>query len=388
MSKTVHLAPTSTGDIIDRAVRIYRNNFAPLLAIVAIPGLITYIGTLMASFGASTMSEAAEVGIALGILMIIAGYFLIVGVGPIIHLIVVGGLSRTLADHIMMGKRVSLAATWQAIRSNFWKLLGGQILVMVIVGFISGMLVMLLYFLIIIGVVATVTLHLPNWLIITLAIVITVPLIVGVMILFGAVYARTVFVPCAIMIEGQSIGDAISRSMKLGNNNWWRVLLIILFDFAIAFSFIAALGIPLSVYGFFSGALSDIANIPGWVPIAYSTVDQMGKMLTVPISTIAYTLLYFDSRVRKEGYDVELLAWQIGPAVQTPVQQSASATVIPESPPIITEVQATPTITDEVLLTPQPNESVDIFSPSLEVIDKVTDEATNEVQATAKPIDS
>jgi hypothetical protein len=232
---------------------------------------------------------------------------------------IVGGLSRSIADHIMLKQKISVMATLRLIYRNFGKLLGAQILVMLILGAIGTVVFFVLYILIIIVSLAAFMLKLPTWLIATVISLIVGLGIAGGVIGYAAIYARVIFVPCAIMIEGQAIGDAIQRSMALGSKNWWRVLSIILFDFAIALAFVAALGVPLSIYGFISGTISDWANFPKWLIISYSTIDQLGKMLTIPISATAYTLLYFDSRVRKEGYDVELLTWYFIPPLPTPL---------------------------------------------------------------------
>src|SRR5436190_22625409 len=45
------LEPMSTGDVIDRAVRLYRRNFTSLIAIVAVPTLIGYVISLMFWYG-------------------------------------------------------------------------------------------------------------------------------------------------------------------------------------------------------------------------------------------------------------------------------------------------------------------------------------------------
>jgi hypothetical protein len=47
---------------------------------------------------------------------------------------------------------------------------------------------------------------------------------------------------------------------------------------------------------------------PPWFDIAWQTVLQLSEILLMPIFMIGCTLLYLDSRVRKEGFDVELLA--------------------------------------------------------------------------------
>jgi hypothetical protein len=47
MSSFATLEPLSTGDLIDRAVRLYRKNFTPLISIAAVPTVIGYLVSLM-----------------------------------------------------------------------------------------------------------------------------------------------------------------------------------------------------------------------------------------------------------------------------------------------------------------------------------------------------
>ena len=55
MAKFTILEPMSAGDMIDRSVRLYRRNFAPLLSIVAIPSLAGYLASTMIWFGYSRL---------------------------------------------------------------------------------------------------------------------------------------------------------------------------------------------------------------------------------------------------------------------------------------------------------------------------------------------
>ncbi|HET9530941.1 MAG TPA: hypothetical protein VFQ92_11345, partial [Blastocatellia bacterium] len=63
---------------------------------------------------------------------------------------------------------------------------------------------------------------------------------------------------------------------------------------------------------------------PTW-NVIYTAFNQVSNLLVLPISVISITLLYFDSRVRKEAYDIELLARELAPGFywQPTVQQSA-----------------------------------------------------------------
>ena len=59
------LEPISTGDVIDRAVRLYRRNFTPLVAITAVPTLIGYVVSVMFWHGYTSLltSTASSRGV-------------------------------------------------------------------------------------------------------------------------------------------------------------------------------------------------------------------------------------------------------------------------------------------------------------------------------------
>lgn len=44
----------------------------------------------------------------------------------------------------------------------------------------------------------------------------------------------------------------------------------------------------------------------------------MVGVVTLPVATIAFTLLYYDLRVRMEGYDLNALSQEMGVAAATP----------------------------------------------------------------------
>ena len=44
--------------------------------------------------------------------------------------------------------------------------------------------------------------------------------------------------------------------------------------------------------------------------IIVAVVAQIGQILVLPLQLIIFTLLYYDLRIRKEGYDLELMAQQ------------------------------------------------------------------------------
>ena len=106
-----------------------------------------------------------------------------------------------------------------------------------------------------------------------------------------AVYfgVRWFFILPAALLEGYSPRAALSRSSELVQDNWWRVLGILL----VVFIVVATINIILA-----------------FIPVLGTLVS----ILTTPVFPIAHTLLYYDLRVRTEGqsgFSLETLAREL-----------------------------------------------------------------------------
>ena len=68
--------------------------------------------------------------------------------------------------------------------------------------------------------------------------------------------------------------------------------------------------VPLGWYAWIEGVslISDADIAPQWYEIGSQVVGQLSFILLSPVWMIGLCLLYVDDRVRREGYDVELLA--------------------------------------------------------------------------------
>jgi hypothetical protein len=119
--------------------------------------------------------------------------------------------------------------------------------------------------------------------------------------------AWSVAVP-ALLIEGTRGFKALGRSFDLVRGRWWptagTILLANLLVVAVRTGFTIVL-LPLTAVGAFSGNgfVSALAN---GVATAAATV------LTIPFVAAVIAVLYFDLRVRKEGFDLQMLAMRIG----------------------------------------------------------------------------
>ncbi len=334
------LAPMSAGDVIDRAVRLYRRNFLALLRIVFGPSLVAYSGTVLYYIGERNFSlERGETRVLMSFGLIVAG-FCVWLVGKAAFYAVLGGASRSLVDHFFEGKPILARDVYRAVRERFWSLIGA----MIVIGLLLMGAVAIFYFVIaIVAVAAAIVAPLfndaPSWLQATLIISLASLLVIGLVLLMLLVYSRVVYVPQVMMVEGKGVFNSISRSFSLASGGFWRIIALLLFWVYVAWSAWMLLFTPLGSIAYWLGIDPTPFNqdSPVWYNVAYQTVTQISEILIAPIAMLGFTLLYLDSRVRKEGFDVELLANRLLPATPQMAQPVLTQQPANFGSPIITQ---------------------------------------------------
>lgn len=310
------LAPMSAGDIIDRAARLYRRNFLALLRIVLWPSLMDYTGTMLYTIGFRNFSMMRGNGrFALSLLLVIGGFCLLI-IGKAAFYAVLGGASRSLVDHLFDGKPILARDVYRSIFKRFWPLLGALCMVLLLMAGAGVIIYFFVTILILIGVFsASLFSGLPSWLAGLLAVgfVIFTGLIALAMAML--VYSRVVYVPQIIMVEGKGVFSSIGRSFSLAGKEIWRIAALLLFWLYVAWSVWSLLYFPLGSVAYWFGTDPNPfnQNNPLWFIIAYQTLTPISEILVTPVAMLGLTLLYLDSRVRKEGFDIELMANRLMP---------------------------------------------------------------------------
>ena len=116
--------------------------------------------------------------------------------------------------------------------------------------------------------------------------------------------AWTVAAP-VLLLEDVRGRAALKRSRALVKGRWWPTLLIL-----ILVGILTSI-VQLLFLGLFAGVVSVSDNEVAQA-VAEAVAQIAGSALTTPLSAAVLTVLYFDLRVRKEGFDLELLARRIG----------------------------------------------------------------------------
>ncbi len=336
MASFTILEPISTGDVIDRAVRLYRRNFTPLVAITAVPTLIGYVVSVMFWSGYTSLltSTASSRGVPASAIWMIGLGGLGYPIWAYVMLLTVSGLSRVIGDHLMLSEPITFRRCFAAVRRRLGAItlmglisIAMLVAVYIVVSIVVTILILLVA--LVVGVIAAA--KLPQWVATTALIVMVIVAVAASLFFISVVVARVVFLPQIVMIEGQSAVNAVGRAIRLGKGNWYRVAAIALFTYFVSTSLLAAFTVPVMIALYFAGVLTTEFFVgPTW-SILYTSFGQISSLLSFPIWVTSFTLLYFDSRVRKEAYDLDLIAREINPGFiwQPAMQPSAFGYQIP-----------------------------------------------------------
>lgn len=113
---------------------------------------------------------------------------------------------------------------------------------------------------------------------------------------------RLLFITQAVVLEGRSARDGLSRSWDLVAGYGWRVLGVFLL--LLLFSLMIVSGPEYAV----TFGLRALDAPPGVQTIVSGVVSAVLSVLYLPIRLASTTLLYYDLRIRKEGLDLEMQA--------------------------------------------------------------------------------
>jgi hypothetical protein len=305
------LAPLGAGDLIDRAVRLYRRHLFVLIRTAAPPVIIVAAGWVLFTVSLRQIILAYENGdlflnaflLAIASVLIVTGYLSI--------LVVMGGATRTLVAHLLRNDPVTARATYSAVKARFWGLVGASLIMLcwisaafMVVGYGAQIINLIIIFGT--GMLALVA---PGWLAGLVAIIGVLLVTCAALWLFFLMIGRIVYVPQIMLVEGKGVFEAVGRSFSLGSGNVRRLMAMTLFT---TFAIGSAMLLLIVIIGFVGAAsginMRDSTEWPAWYALLYSILGPLSSVLLTPVWMLGLSLLYVDERVRHEGYDIELMA--------------------------------------------------------------------------------
>jgi hypothetical protein len=307
----LNLAPLGAGDLIDRAVRLYRRHLFVLIRTAAPPVIIANAGWIVLAICARRVFATPDTtDLVLYVLLGLVSFVVMVA-GYLFTLVVMGGSTHTLVAYLLRNDAVTARATYKAVRARFWGLLGASSLMLVwlftalVVTFFAWYLVfaMLMVGAVLLAAVA------PVWLPIVIGIIAFLAVTALALWLFFFLVSFVAYIPQVMLVEGKGVLESFGRSFSLSRGNVRRLIAMAVFTTFATYSALMVLLIPLGWYGYLSGVDPfNAQQSPAWYAIAYNVLVPLSSILLTPVWMLGLSLLYLDERVRHEGYDIELMA--------------------------------------------------------------------------------
>ena len=110
----------------------------------------------------------------------------------------------------------------------------------------------------------------------------------------------------ALLSEGIGPVAALARSFRLVRRRWWPTF------GALAVMYLLV-GVISGILGALLGAtLIAAVDSEAVAAVFFTIINTLASLITLPLLAAVVTVLYFDLRVRKEGFDLQLLARGVG----------------------------------------------------------------------------
>ena len=244
----------TTGALLDRAFRLYANNFALLLGITAVAYVPFYL--IMLFFQSSLSFNPQDENAAWAAIM----YFIVFMVlWTSVVFPIAGGAATYAISERYLGNNVAIHAALRRGLASYWSVALAQITVSirVLIGFML---------LIVPGVL---------WLL-----------------------SYSLVVP-TILVEGQKAVPSLRRSRELMKGQRGKALAIMVV--LILLEAISGAGISS-----LSKAIFGTDSTSG--AVLHSAINNLMSIFLAPLAIVATILLYYDMRIRKEGFDLDMLS--------------------------------------------------------------------------------
>lgn len=255
------LQPMGVGEILDAAIKLYRSQWKRLMAIVAIVLVpVTFLQVFVTRNLGSSFSTPSTVPEDVDATLIAGGVVALIQTF-VVQPFLIAAVAKASAD-IYLGHPVLVGPTFRfavaRIHSILW------ITILTVLGVLLGFVLLI---------------------------------IPGVIVFVRFVFGSTVFV-----IEGKKGSEALGRSWRLAKGYFWKLLGTFVLASIMAAVVQGILAIP--------GEAAFAAIGPAGWPL-YAIGLSLAAMITTPFTTLITVLLYFDLRIRKEAFDLEIMAHEM-----------------------------------------------------------------------------
>lgn len=271
---TTALRPLSTGELLDRTFSLYRSHFGLFVGIFALPHLIVFAFQCVGVALQNPSNPAANLFVTF-----------IWGIGALFLAVIVAAASQAATvvavSDVHLDRPASVKDSFSRVKGHILGVIGVSMLVGLGVG--AGLIALIV----------------PG-------------------VLLALMWSLAIPVK---ILEDKSATDAMSRSSDLTKGDRGRIFVVWLLFIVLSIAISALIQLPIEYAAGVSsrGALQRVSAAWQVASLAAAFVSQS---LVGPLATIAFSLVYYDERVRKEAFDLQLMMSTIDAAsLQTSLTQ-------------------------------------------------------------------
>ncbi|MFQ5663176.1 MAG: hypothetical protein ACE5HL_05035 [Terriglobia bacterium] len=299
------LRPMSLGELLDRVFSLYRHHLWLFVGIMLLPALFAIAMSLFV-VGLQGQPRAVQPGappavvaeeltaFMLSVIIGLVGMFVVYWV---VYAIALGATTFALSE-VHLGHAATVRGAYQKMRGQFWRLM--DVVFSVLLRIIGCVFVSLL----LAGLLSAAAMRLFPPLgggLTILAVLLGFGLGIALSVLIVVRYGVAVPV---LVVEGARAREAMKRSVRLTKGYRHRVFLILLLTVVINYAAMFLFQGPFWVAG---TLLADKGQVPSWLTSLSAIAGGLGGAFSGPLMMIALALLYFDLRMRKEAFDLQLM---------------------------------------------------------------------------------
>jgi hypothetical protein len=295
----VPLRPLSIGEIYDGAFRSIRANPRAMFGVPAVVVAVATLVSLLLALAALPWLQRA-----LADVFSVAGpmptgftdsysalYSGLVGSAPVFTIAtpVLTGLLTVAVSRAVIGQKVSAGEIWRA----HWR----RALLLVPFSIVQSLLVLLMWVLALLPTVLAAAASQAG-------LAVALGLLGALAGVAGTVWllVRTLLVPPALVLEGAPVGASLARAWKLTRGSFWRLLGIWVLASIIVYVVQQVISAPLAiVVGLVAYSADSVVTL-----IVSLLSTALGSIVSLAFLAPVVALLYVDTRMRREGLDIEL----------------------------------------------------------------------------------
>lgn len=299
----VELRPLGLGELLDRAFTLYRNHFWLFVGITAIPASVAVPVSLVfspfrgLSAAGPKPSASYAAGAGAGMLALLFGLLFL-----LTYAMGMGAVTFAVSESYL-GLTATVRGSYRKVRGKLWRIMG--VVINVVLRLIGMMILVAISAGIIIGGLAAVAGVMGGGRLvgIIMAIVFFVAYLalIGFFLLWSQRYA--ISIP-AMLLENLGVNAAIRRSVQLTRGRRWQIFV----GFVLA-SILSYIGVIVFQGPFLAAMLvsARTGTVPVWLSFTSAVCGAVGGSLTGPLLMIVLVLYYYDTRIRKEAFDLQFM---------------------------------------------------------------------------------